>query len=73
MATDKTKNKRGLLYVAGLILLGLAILGINQCSDSSAYTMNPEYYNVRVVIPIVLAVFIGFMVFLWTRDRKKKK
>lgn len=69
MATDKTKNKRGLLYVAGLILLGLAILGINQCSDSSAYTMNPEYYNVRVVIPIVVVLFVGLMVYLRSRDK----
>ena len=69
MATDKTKNKRGLLYAVGLILLSCAILGITQCSDSSAYTFNPEAFNIKIVIPIVVLAFGGLMFYLWKKDQ----
>lgn len=63
------KNKRGLVYVAFILLGFAAVLGISQCSDSSAYTLNPEEYNKKFIIPIVVVLFVGLMVYLRSRDK----
>lgn len=71
-SSDKVKNRRGLMYVAGLILLGLAILGISQCSDSSMYTLNPEKFNKIVFLPIFGVVVVGGLI-AWFIVKKKRK
>lgn len=69
-SSDKVKNRRGLLYAAALVAVFFAIFGVVQCGDSSEYTMNPERFNVRVILPII-GVVVAVVAFFWIRQNKK--
>lgn len=69
-SSDKVKNRRGLLYAAAIVAVFFAILGVVQCGDSSEYTLNPERFNVRVILPII-GLAISVVAFLWIRQNKK--
>ena len=62
---------KGWLYVVGLIVLGAAALLIQQCSDSSEYTLHGERFNRAVFIPIAGVLVAVVLVWYWLYNRKK--
>jgi hypothetical protein len=54
--TEKQKNWNGWKYVIVLVVVFFGALGIQQCTDSSAYTFNGEKYNI-----IGLSIFGGLV------------
>jgi hypothetical protein len=72
--SDKDKNKNGIKLVAVLLLVGIAALGITQCSDSSWYTLNDGgmKFNRRVVLPLFIIAVVGGLT-AWFIIKSKRK
>jgi len=69
-SSDKTKNKRGLLFAAALVTLFIGVLALNHGCDSSAYTFNPERIN-RIGLSIAAAVIAVGVAIYFIFFRKK--